>query len=102
MGGPTVNRDSLTADIHRRLAAQDRAYWIECLNADGVACGHINNLPELFEEPQVQHLGMVKDVVSRHQGPQRLVGQPMTLKRTPSNSARTAPRRDGVSTAKKY
>jgi formyl-CoA transferase len=35
----------------------------------------------------------VRDVVSPHQGPQQLVGQPMTLSRTPSNIARTAPRR---------
>ena len=81
------------AEINRRLAAQDRSHWIERLNAGGVACGHINNLQEVFEEPQVQHLAMVKDVVSPHQGPQRLVGQPMTLERTPSTIARTAPRR---------
>ena len=88
-----MNRDTLNAEINRHLAAQDRSYWIERLNAGGVACGHINNLQEVFEEPQVQHLAMVKDVVSVHQGPQRLVGQPMTLERTPSSIARAAPRR---------
>jgi formyl-CoA transferase len=36
---------------------------------------------------------MVKEVVSVHQGPQRLVGQPMQLERTPSTIARAAPRR---------
>jgi crotonobetainyl-CoA:carnitine CoA-transferase CaiB-like acyl-CoA transferase len=89
----SVNRDSLNADINRRLAAQDRSYWIERLNAGGVACGHINNLQEVFEEPQIQHLGMVHDVVSQHQGAQRLVGQPVQLERTPSTIARAAPRR---------
>lgn len=89
----SVNRDSLNAEINRRLAAQDRSYWIERLNAGGVACGHINNLQEVFEEPQIQHLGMVHDVVSQHQGAQRLVGQPVQLERTPSTIARAAPRR---------
>lgn len=89
----SVNRDSLNAEINRRLAAQDRSYWIERLNAGGVACGHINNLQEVFEEPQIQHLGMVHDVVSKHQGAQRLVGQPVQLERTPSTIARAAPRR---------
>jgi formyl-CoA transferase len=32
-------------------------------------------------------------VVSVHQGPQRLVGQPVQLERTPSTIARAAPRR---------
>ncbi|MDO8719326.1 MAG: CaiB/BaiF CoA-transferase family protein [Polaromonas sp.] len=91
--GRSVNRDSLNAEINRRLAAQDRAYWIERMNAGGVACGHISNMKEVFEEPQIQHLDMVKDVVSTHLGAQRLVGQPMQLERTPSTIARAAPRR---------
>ena len=91
--GRSVNRDALNAEINRRLAAQDRAHWIELLNAGGVACGLINNLQEVFEEPQIQHLGMVKDVVSSRQGAQKMVGQPMQLERTPSTIARAAPRR---------
>jgi formyl-CoA transferase len=47
----------------------------------------------MFAEPQIQHLGMVKEVVSSHHGPQRLVGQPVQLERTPSTIARAAPKR---------
>jgi crotonobetainyl-CoA:carnitine CoA-transferase CaiB-like acyl-CoA transferase len=89
----SVNRDTLNAEINRRLAAQDRAFWVAQFNEGGVACGVINDLREVFEEPQVKHLGMVKDVVSRWQGPQRLVGQPVQLVRTPSTVTRAAPRR---------
>ncbi|MDB5871955.1 MAG: L-carnitine dehydratase/bile acid-inducible protein [Ramlibacter sp.] len=89
----SVNRDSLNAEINRRLAAQDRSYWIERLNDGGVTCGLINNVREVFEEPQVKHLDMVKKIVSKHHGAQRLVGQPMQLERTPSSIARAAPRR---------
>jgi len=91
--GRSINRDSLNAEINRLLAAQDRDYWIERLNAGGVACGHINTMEEVFEEPQIQHLAMVKEVVSTHLGAQRLVGQPVQLERTPSSIARAAPRR---------
>jgi crotonobetainyl-CoA:carnitine CoA-transferase CaiB-like acyl-CoA transferase len=89
----SVNRDTLNAEINRRLAEHDRSHWIAQLNDGGVACGLISNMQEALEEPQVQHLGMVKDVVSKWQGPQRLVGQPMQLERTPSTIARAAPRR---------
>lgn len=89
----SVNRDALNTEINGRLAMQDREYWIERLNAGGVACGHINDLHEVFEEPQVQHLRMVKEVVSAHHGKQRMVGQPVQLERTPSTIARAAPRR---------
>ena len=91
--GRSVNRDALNAAINERLAHQDRNYWIERFNQDGVACGHINDMAGVFAEPQVQHLGLVQDVVSARLGPQRLVGQPVVLERTPSTIARAAPRR---------
>jgi crotonobetainyl-CoA:carnitine CoA-transferase CaiB-like acyl-CoA transferase len=89
----SLNRNALNAAIDQHLAREDCAYWIERFNADGVACGRINNLQEVFAEPQIEHLHMVQDVVSERLGPQRLVGQPMQLERTPSRIARAAPRR---------
>ncbi|MCC2675561.1 MAG: Formyl-CoA transferase (Formyl-CoA oxalate CoA-transferase)-like protein [Ramlibacter sp.] len=89
----SVHRDALNAEINRRLAHQDREYWIQQFNEGGVACGVINDMRGVFDEPQVRHLGMVKEVVSKWQGPQRLVGQPVQLERTPSTIARAAPRR---------
>jgi formyl-CoA transferase len=91
--GRSINRDSINAEINRRLASQDRAYWVERFNTGGVACGLINDVKGVFEEPQVQHLGIVKDVVSLHHGPQKMVGQPMQLGRTPSTIVRSAPKR---------
>jgi crotonobetainyl-CoA:carnitine CoA-transferase CaiB-like acyl-CoA transferase len=89
----SINRDSLNAEINRRLAEQDRSHWIAQLNDGGVACGLINNMQQVFEEPQVQYLNMVKSVVSERLGQQRLVGQPVQLERTPSDIVRAAPRR---------
>jgi formyl-CoA transferase len=91
--GRSINRDSINAEINRRLAAQDCAYWVERFNEGGVACGLINDVKGVFEEPQVQHLGIVKDVVSIHHGPQKMVGQPVQLQRTPSSIVRSAPKR---------
>ncbi|MET0544165.1 MAG: CaiB/BaiF CoA-transferase family protein [Variovorax sp.] len=89
----SVNRDSLNAEIDRRLSEHDRAHWIAQFNDGGVACGLISDMREVFAEPQIEHLGMVKDVVSSRLGPQKLVGQPVQLERTPSTIARAAPRR---------
>ena len=91
--GRSINRDSINAEINRRLAAQDCAYWVERFNEGGVACGLINDVKGVFEEPQVQHLGIVKDVISIHHGPQKMVGQPVQLQRTPSSIVRSAPKR---------
>ncbi|MBI2771438.1 MAG: CoA transferase [Burkholderiales bacterium] len=91
--GRSVNREALNAEINKRLAAQDRGHWIAQFNEGGVACGLISDMREVLSEPQIEHLGMVKDVVSSRLGPQRLVGQPMQLQRTPSTITRAAPRR---------
>ncbi len=89
----SVHRDWLNAEIEKRLQENTSDYWIDTLNEAGVACGRINDMRDVFAEPQVQHLGMVKTVVSKRLGEQRLVGQPVTLERTPSTLARAAPRR---------
>ena len=96
----SVNRDWLNAEIEQRLQQHSSDYWIEKLNAAGVACGRINNVKQAFEEPQVQHLQMLKKVTSNRLGEQVLMGQPITLTRTPSTIARATP--DAASTRKKY
>jgi formyl-CoA transferase len=89
----SVHRDWLNAEIEKRLMTKASDHWIETLNQAGVACGRINNLKEVFEEPQVKHLGILKKVTSKHLGEQTLMGQPVTLTRTPSTIARAAPKR---------
>jgi len=89
----SLHRDWLNAEIEKRLANGTSDHWIERLNEEGVACGRINTMREVFEEPQVRHLGMVKTVVSSRLGEQHLVGQPVTLGRTPSTLARATPLR---------
>jgi formyl-CoA transferase len=92
-GARSVHRDWLNGEIEKRLQANTSDYWIDKLNNAGVACGRINNIKEVFEEPQVRHLGMLKKVTSKWLGEQTLMGQPVTLSRTPSTIARAAPKR---------
>ncbi len=88
----SVHRDWLNAEIEKRLLRNTSDYWIETLNEAGVACGRINNLKEVFEEPQVKHLRHPEESdLGTHLGEQTLMGQPVTLTRTPSTIARAAP-----------
>ena len=89
----SVHRDWLNAEIEKRLIENTSDFWIGKLNAAGVACGRINDVRQTFEEPQVQHLGMLRRIVSKWHGEQVLMGQPVTLSRTPSQIARATPRR---------
>jgi crotonobetainyl-CoA:carnitine CoA-transferase CaiB-like acyl-CoA transferase len=92
------NRDALTAEIERRLAAAGSAAWIARLNEAGVPCGRIYAVDEVFADPQVQSLGTVASVPSPHYHPLRLVAQPVRLSRTPSE-IRSRPPECGEHTA---
>jgi crotonobetainyl-CoA:carnitine CoA-transferase CaiB-like acyl-CoA transferase len=56
-----------------------------------VPCGSIYSIDQMFEDAQVRHLGIAQDVP--HEGDRhiRLVGQPVTLSRTPSKMAARPP-----------
>jgi crotonobetainyl-CoA:carnitine CoA-transferase CaiB-like acyl-CoA transferase len=69
------NRVRLNALLARHIKTASSAAWIERLNAAGVPCGAINTIDRVFADPQVKHLGMAADMVSRERGPTQIVGQ---------------------------
>jgi crotonobetainyl-CoA:carnitine CoA-transferase CaiB-like acyl-CoA transferase len=77
------NRDMLNDEINRHTEKRTSAEWIDCFNEAGVPCGPIYSIDQVFADPQVQHLGMAQPVKKKDKS-MRLVGQPMTLSRTPS------------------
>jgi formyl-CoA transferase len=86
------NRDRLNdaiAEITRRLPS---AHWIDLLNEAGVPCGPINTIDQVFADPQIRHLGMAQPVRSHERGDTELVGQPVSLSRTPSRIRMPPPR----------
>jgi len=75
----SANRHALNAEIAAIFATQTNAYWIEHLNANGLACGAVNNIKEAFEDVQVQHLGIAWPVRHEKLGDIHLVGQPVRI-----------------------
>lgn len=85
------NRDALNAEIEAETLKDTMVNWIERLNAAGVPCGEINNIQQVFESPQVAHLGLAQPVKSHERGDTHLVGQPIIMSRTPSTIASPPP-----------
>jgi crotonobetainyl-CoA:carnitine CoA-transferase CaiB-like acyl-CoA transferase len=84
------NRDALNAELGAILRRHSSAHWIELLNEAGVPCGPINTIDQVFADPQVRHLGLAQAVHSHERGDIELVGQPISMSRTPSR-IRTPP-----------
>ena len=81
----SANRDALNRLIEERTLTGTSNHWVAALNEAGVPCGPIYAMNEVFEDPQVQHLGMAATVDSPVRGPTRIVAQPIVLSRTPTS-----------------
>ena len=61
------------------------ADWVERFNKAGVPCGPIYAIDQVFADPQVKHLGIAQPVKGKNGNGSTLVGQPVSLSRTPSS-----------------
>jgi formyl-CoA transferase len=87
----SVNRKALNAAIEAITVQRDSAAWIERFNAAGVPAGPIYSIDQVFADPQVMHLGIAQPVEHPSLGRLDLVGQAVTLSRTPSRLATASP-----------
>jgi crotonobetainyl-CoA:carnitine CoA-transferase CaiB-like acyl-CoA transferase len=90
-GARRRNRARVHAMIEEITAQEPGAALIEKFNAAGIPCGPIYGIDEAFTDPQVRQLGIAQQVLSAALGAITLIGQPVTLSRTPSKLAASAP-----------
>jgi crotonobetainyl-CoA:carnitine CoA-transferase CaiB-like acyl-CoA transferase len=91
--GRLKNRDKLNAAIEEITKTKTSADWIALINKAGVPCGPIYRMDEVFADPQVQHLAIAQAVDHPTLGRIDLVGQAVTLSRTPSRLHSPTPER---------
>ncbi|SDH18253.1 CaiB/BaiF CoA transferase family protein [Pelagibacterium luteolum] len=72
-----VHLETLHPMISERLLQHPLAYWVEKLGAAKVPCGPINTVPMVFEDPQVKHRQMVRDLAHPLSGTLKQVVSPM-------------------------
>ena len=85
------NRKALNAAIEAITRTRPSAEWIERLNQAGVPSGPIYKMDEVFADPQVKHLGIAQTVHHPKLGDLDLIGQAVTLSRTPSRLMTASP-----------
>jgi crotonobetainyl-CoA:carnitine CoA-transferase CaiB-like acyl-CoA transferase len=80
------NRDELVPILAEMVKQQPRDWWIERLEAVGVPCGPINDLHDVFQNPQVQARGLVMEAPHPTAGKVKLVRSPMRLSASPAET----------------
>jgi crotonobetainyl-CoA:carnitine CoA-transferase CaiB-like acyl-CoA transferase len=88
-----ARRDALNADIEAITVTRTSREWVDLLAAKGVPSGEIYRIDEMFEDPQVRHLGIATEADTVPFGHTQLVGQPVKLTRTPSAITQSPPER---------
>jgi crotonobetainyl-CoA:carnitine CoA-transferase CaiB-like acyl-CoA transferase len=73
------------------LTTKDAVHWLEAFEAAGVPAGPIYDVDAMFDDPQVQHLGIAQPVSHPVIGDYRVVGEPVGLSRTPASIATPTP-----------
>jgi crotonobetainyl-CoA:carnitine CoA-transferase CaiB-like acyl-CoA transferase len=85
------NRARLNREITEIFKTGPVAHWVDLLNEIGVPAGPVYTVPQMFEDPQIRHLGVAQHVQTPEGPLMRLIAQPVTLERTPAGIANSAP-----------
>jgi crotonobetainyl-CoA:carnitine CoA-transferase CaiB-like acyl-CoA transferase len=88
-----ANRPKLKAVLDPIFAMETSDFWLKKLEEHHVPAGPIYRMNEVFDDPQVRHLAIAQPVVHPARGEIRLVGEPVTLSRTPATLVSAIPER---------
>lgn len=86
-----INLSILHPIICECLKTRDLADWLRELEARGVPCGPINTIPMVFEDPQIKHRQMLRDLPHPVSGSVKQVVSPMKFQNAPLSFDRPPP-----------
>ncbi|CAH2894517.1 MAG: L-carnitine dehydratase/bile acid-inducible protein F [uncultured Paraburkholderia sp.] len=89
--GRATHREEIHAGIAEVVRARTMQYWIEKLNAVGVTCDPIYTMDQVFDDEQVQLLGMACPVTHPVLGELRLVASPLNFEGSERTLRRSTP-----------
>lgn len=85
------NRDTLVELLVPMMKRMPKAQWIASLASAGVPCGPINDIAEVFEDPQVKARGMCVELPHPKAGHVRVTASALRLSATPVEYRRSPP-----------
>jgi crotonobetainyl-CoA:carnitine CoA-transferase CaiB-like acyl-CoA transferase len=86
-----ANHALFKARVEGILATAPTALWVKRFEAASIAAGPVYEFHEVFEDPQVRHLGLVAEMEQPGAGRVRILGFPARASRTPARIDRPAP-----------
>jgi formyl-CoA transferase/CoA:oxalate CoA-transferase len=87
----TDHHDEILKILREAFGKKPRQYWLARLDANGIPNAPINTIEEVFDNPQIKHLGIPRPITHPKMGTSNLVGSPINLSDTPPKFFRAAP-----------
>ena len=84
-------RDALVPQVAAIMLQRSSAQWLVDLNAEGIPCGPINNIEQVFADPQVRHRGLQLELDHPAAGKAASVANPIRMSLTPVQYDRAPP-----------
>jgi len=82
-------REELHTILQEAFLKEETEAWVELLNVEGIAAAPVNSLDKALSDPQVLHQEMVVDIEHSLGGKIKLVGNPIKLSGTPSQTRKS-------------
>jgi crotonobetainyl-CoA:carnitine CoA-transferase CaiB-like acyl-CoA transferase len=83
--------DEIVKILREQFRKNSRAYWLPRLDSHSIPNAPINTIHEVFDDPQIKHIGIPKQITHAKMGTSNLVGSPINMSATPPKFFRPAP-----------
>jgi formyl-CoA transferase len=87
----TDRHDEIVKILREQFRKNSRAYWLPRLDFHSIPNAPINTIHEVFDDPQIKHIGIPKQITHAKMGTSNLVGSPINMSATPPKFFRPAP-----------
>ena len=75
--------DEIVTTAARAVSVKPREYWLPRLDANSIPNAPINTIGEVFDNPQIKHMGIPRQITHPRMGVSNLVGSPINMSDTP-------------------
>ena len=79
--------DILNAELIKKTSDE----WLEIFDNNGLPCGPINSITEMFEDPQTIHREMIIEVDNKKAGKSKAIGMPIKFSKSKTEKSKGAP-----------
>ena len=87
----TDRHDEIVSILRAQFREKPREYWLPRLDANSIPNAPINTIREVFDNPQIKHMGIPRQITHPRMGTSNLVGSPINMSDTPPRFVRPAP-----------